>query len=307
MEHEFCKGKHPVHGKGGCENDECKGHKFCVPTCLGCPDAFHPLCKGEHSVHDDDGCGNEDCAGRRFCCLTCETCPDAVEAEDEGFFGGRDGADIKLYMACLAGPADPDERNDIRFFNEMREGYSIPQDNIWMLLEKQCTSRSILATLADCIDGVEEGQAVFVYLGGHGSSGDGEAKWSLGSYGATYGVDVAPILARCKGEVFVVTDSCHSGAFHRDLKAVLAKDKASWAPSRLTALGSVQASITAMTGWRLLDMLIDSAMTAERTPRQTCRHAVKTLRTPQPPQRAQFCFFDGAEVVEETSQRVVTP
>lgn len=307
MDSANCKGEHPVHGPGGCGNEACKGRKVCVSSCTGCPDNYHPACKGEHPVDGPDGCGSDECRGKKLCWLTCQGCPDAAhegEEEAEGFFGGRAGADVKLYMACLAGPADPADRNDIRFFDELRESYEIPHENIWRLLERQCTERSILTTLADCVETVEPGQMLFAYLGGHGSSEDGTAQWSLGSYGETRGVDVAPLVARCKGEVFVVTDSCHSGAFLRDLKNVLGKSPRAWAPPRVTALGSVQASLTAMTGWRLIDLLIDSAIQAERTPRETALHVVKTLRTPQAKQRAQLCFFEGRRVVEETSQQV---
>jgi hypothetical protein len=274
---------------------------------MGCPDNYLPGCKGEHPVDGPNGCGSDACRGKKLCWCTCQGCPDAShgsEKESPGFFGGRAGADVKLYMACLAGPADPAARNDIRFFNELRQSYEIPQDNIWMLLERQCTARSILATLADCVDTVESGQILFLYLGGHGSSENDTSHWSLGSYGATRGVDVAPLVARCKGEVFVVTDSCHSGAFLRDLKDVLAKNPGAWAPSRVTALSSVQASLTAMTGWQLLDLLTGSAITAKRTPRETARYVVETLRTPQAKQRAQLCFFQSTRVVQETSQKV---
>ncbi|MBS0658504.1 MAG: hypothetical protein JSR82_09710 [Verrucomicrobia bacterium] len=300
MQHAHCRGEHPVDGPSGCGNEACRGRKLCVPDCLGCPDNFLAACRGRHPVDGPNGCGHEACRGHARCWCTCRGCPDAAGGEPAGFFGGRAGRDIVLYLACLAGPADPSERNDLRFLDELRERHGIPAEQIWRLLERQCTERSILATFADCVETVEPGQMLFAYFGGHGDSADGRAQWSLGSHGSTQGTDLAPLLARCRGEVFVVADSCHSGAFLRDLQDALEAADA-WHPPRLTALSSTQASLSARTGWRLLELLIACAA-ADRTPRETARQVVEKLRTPEKRQRAQFCFFEGARVVERTEQ-----
>ncbi|KAI9007604.1 hypothetical protein DFJ74DRAFT_688443 [Hyaloraphidium curvatum] len=298
----LCRGDHPVDGKKGCGNEPCRGLDLCVADCPGCPGHAHPACRGKHPADGPGGCGTAACRGRKRCVRTCP-CPDAALGDRSGFFGGRKGKDIFVYVACLAGPADPAQRNDIRFVEGLMRRHGIPQENVYMLLERQCTSRAILATLADCVETVGPGQVLFLYLGGHGHPADGNSHWSLGSYGATGGADIAALLARCCGEVFVVTDSCHSGGFALDLKATLARDPANWMSPRLTFLGSAQASVVAQTGWKLVAMLIECAE-GDRAPREAARFVCGGLRTPERTQRAQLCFFEGREVVEETDQRI---
>jgi hypothetical protein len=71
-------------------------------------------------------------------------------------------------MACLAGPADPNARNDVKLINSFKE-LGVPEENIFMLLERQCTPKTIKANLKNITSNCLEGDILFVYLGGHGT------------------------------------------------------------------------------------------------------------------------------------------
>ena len=324
-----CKGKHPVDGKYGCGNNDCRGLDLCVETCLTCPNyrgvVANTVCKGQHPV--TGGCSNELCRGLTLCRQDCYTCPDYVasKAAPTLLYGEeRCSRAVKVFMACMAGPADPTKRNDITWMNNFTDLHNVPQENKWMLLvrnslspapppssskissddpftprhtptekqEKQCTPKSILATLSDCIDTVvEPGDLLIVYLGGHGTATGGQ-DYGLFSYVAnTRGPDLAPIICSSKCEVFLIVDSCYSGAIITDLQNYLEQNPDAERPD-LRVLTSVQKDLSAQTGWRLLQMLIDyQGPSSKISIPELCTTITSTLRTPNEQQRAQYFSF----------------
>jgi len=202
-------------------------------------------------------------------------------------FGPRPTRSIKVFMACLAGPADPATRNDITLIEKFKEA-GIPQDNIWLLLERQCTPLSILASLADAASEniSHEGDIIFLYLGGHGSGGSG-SDYSLATWqGGTKSGDVLKAIAKCKAEIFMVVDSCHSGAMIDDAKKFFGDD--GYKP-KMTILASTQADNSACTGWKLIQMLVDHVGSGKYiTPASVGQYVVDNLRTSLETQKAQL-------------------
>jgi len=202
-------------------------------------------------------------------------------------FGPRPAHTIKVYMACLAGPADPAARNDITLIDEFVKA-GVPNENIWRLLERQCTPTSIGPTLHDAASEnvCQEGDILVVYLGGHGSGGSGSA-YSLATWqGHTYSSTILDAIADTKAEVFMIVDSCHSGAMIDDAKAYF--QSRSYTP-KITILASTQSWSPARTGWRILQMLVDHVSSGKFiTPLQVSEYVVENLRTTLETQRAQL-------------------
>lgn len=130
-----------------------------------------------------------------------------------------------------------------------------------------------------------------MYLGGHGTATDG-SNYGLCSYVAnTYGPDLAPILCSARCEVFLIVDSCYSGAMIVDLQNYLDQNPNIHKPN-LRVLTSVQKDLSAMTGWRLLQMLVDhQGSNSNISIPDLCEFVTSNLSTPNPQQQAQYYSF----------------
>lgn len=310
----FCAGKHPVSGEKGCFNEACHGHKKCVPGCFSCPDYVHHVrsspptnehCAGKHPVDGKRGCHNAGCRGRQVCAPDCFTCPDYVAHQTGGaplppeprpenghsttLFGQhRSSGSIKTFMACLAGPADPETRNDIELMDKFRHEHHVMPQHQWMFLEHQASQPAVTAALDDATDPevIFPDDFLFVYLGGHGSAEHGSTGYRLGTYkGSVRGEDVARLVCRVPCRVFLIADSCHSGAMINDVKEHL-KDNPLRCES-LTILTSIQAELPATTGWKLIQFLIEG-LSSDAPEEDLARLVCAQLRTSTKQQRAQM-------------------
>ena len=202
-------------------------------------------------------------------------------------FGPRPTRSIKVFMACLAGPADPATRNDTTLIEKFKEA-GVPQDNIWCLLERQCTPKSIIANLSDAASEniSHENDIMLIYLGGHGNGGSGK-DYSLATWeGFTMSGDVLRAISKCKAEIFMVVDSCHSGAMIDDAKRFFGSEKSK---PKMTILTSTQADNSACTGWKLIQMLVDHVGSGKYiTPASVGQYVVDNLKTSLETQKAQL-------------------
>jgi len=197
-------------------------------------------------------------------------------------FGPRVASSIKVLLACLAGPADPNVRNDIILINKFKE-IGVPSENIFMLLERQCTPDMIKASLQNLVYNSQEGDIIFIYLGGHGNKKiDGYylSTWE----GKTCSKDILPILQNCKSEIFMVVDSCYSGQMIEDFK----KQKNS---PKTSILASTQSDQSAYSGWKLLQMLIENIFNIDSSfsePKTIMNYIEKNFITSSETQKAQI-------------------
>jgi len=194
-------------------------------------------------------------------------------------FGPRPASSIKVFMACMAGPADPSTRNDITLIETFIKA-GVPREYIWMFLERQATKGTISECLPTCVDVCDPDDILFVYLGGHGSGPSDE--YHLCTWGGGTGSSIVlSAIQQCKCPVFMVVDSCYAGQMIEDAKAM---DNL----PPLTICASVQRDSPASTGWRLIQYLIDHVSSGDYvTPMQISSYIVENLRTPNPNQRAQ--------------------
>ena len=88
-------------------------------------------------------------------------------------FGPRATQSIKVFLACLAGPADPQTRNDVLLIEKFKT-IGVPPQNILALYEYQCSRLSIYYSLLNMVLNCNPGDILFLYLGGHGSVSNGE-------------------------------------------------------------------------------------------------------------------------------------
>jgi hypothetical protein len=320
----FCKGTHSA-GESGCNNPKCKGIDLCVAGCATCPDfvaawngAMNDCCKGQHAV--SGGCENEGCRGLALCAADCVGCPDFIErhghqhASSRGGVGGvigddskqwwsRSGSRIKLYMACLAGPADPATRNDISLMRGLQEKFDVPQENMWLLLENQVSLASVHATIGDLAASCTAADVAVVYIGGHGSAASQDHDYRLESYrGRAEGEVIAAKLWACPCPLFVIIDSCHSAAFINDAVATAKAKNARVVCPEMVILASTQADNEAQTGWRIVAALHDAWLRGDdaKAPTQVATSVAATLRTGNERQRAQWAHIVGGELVSST-------
>jgi hypothetical protein len=54
-------------------------------------------------------------------------CPNKISIVP--FFGPRSNVSIKVFMACLAGPADPNVRNDYALVDAFKQKLGVPAEN----------------------------------------------------------------------------------------------------------------------------------------------------------------------------------
>src|SRR3989338_9716010 len=144
-------------------------------------------------------------------------------------FGCRPASSIKVFMACLAGPADPLTRNDIILIDRLNKEVGVPRENTWMFLERQCTPKAIFESLKVAA-GVcnDENDILFVYLGGHGcrkknsvcESTGNSYEYNLSTWeGSTPSSLILEAIEKIKCPVFMVVDSCYSGQMIDDAKS----------------------------------------------------------------------------------------
>ncbi len=265
----FCSGGHPVSGENGCHNEGCSGLDLCAPDCFTCPDYVRQ--------------------SLRVASLPTE--PRAENGHSTSLFGQqRSSGSIKTFMACLAGPADPEVRNDIELMDKFRSVHHVLPQHQWMFLEQQATQPTVTSALSDATDPelIYPDDFLFVYLGGHGSAEHGSTGYRLGTYkGSVQGEDVARLVCRVPCRVFLIADSCHSGALINDVKAHLEENPLGC--ESLTVLTSIQAELAATTGWQLIQFLIDG-LSDDAPEQDLARRVCDELRTSTKKQRAQlFC------------------
>lgn len=186
-------------------------------------------------------------------------------------FGPRVASSIKVFMACLAGPADPLYRPDISLIKKFEE-IGVPNDNIYMLLEKQCTPTVIEACLKNLVKFSENDDVLFVYIGGHGNyylkkdmkdEGNKTRNYYLCTHeGCTESFKVLEILSKSKAsEINIVIDSCYSGQFIMDFINEFAED---FKDKKVKLLASTNWNMSAKTGWRIVDYLNDQLFSKEK-------------------------------------------
>ena len=171
-------------------------------------------------------------------------------------FGCRPASSIKVFMACLAGPADPMTRNDIILIDKLHKEIGVPRENIWMFLERQCTPNAIYESLKVAAEICnDENDILFVYLGGHGSRKQSEVyqesgnkfEYNLGTWGgSTPSSLVLKAIQTVKCPVFMVVDSCYSGQMIDDAKSYFLHAPLA---HELYVLTSTQNDKSAQTGW----------------------------------------------------------
>jgi hypothetical protein len=129
-------------------------------------------------------------------------------------FGIRSSQSIKMLVACLAGPADPEERNDISLVNKFKD-LGVPTENIYMLIETQCIPSIIQACLTNLVKNSRQGDILFLYLGGHGSrlfNHLNQPQYALCTYESLLPSSfILDPLQYLNSDVFTVIDSCYSG------------------------------------------------------------------------------------------------
>lgn len=213
-------------------------------------------------------------------------------------FGLRLASSIKVFMACLAGPADPLTRNDIKLIDRLNSEVGIPRDNTWMFLERQCTPNVIKESLTVATGTCQPKEDfLFVYLGGHGSrkssdvfgkSGNGY-EYVLGTWGGgTSSELVLKAIENAKCPVFMVVDSCHSGQMIPDAKSFFENKS----HPTIYILASTQSDNSAQTGWKLIQKLIDHMVDGSKKQDVNATtigmDVVDTLVTSLQGQKAQF-------------------
>jgi len=196
-------------------------------------------------------------------------------------FGPRIASSIKVLLACLAGPVDPNVRNDLILINKFKE-IGVPSENIFMLLERQCTPDMIKASLQNLVYNSQEGDIIFIYLGGCGNkNSDG---YYLNTWeGETSSKELLSILQKCKSEIFMIVDSSFSGQMIDDFKTFKNNPKSS-------IIASTQSYNDGYTGWRLLQMLIENVFTIDTftDPKTIMNYIEKNFSTSSKTQKAQI-------------------
>ncbi len=196
-------------------------------------------------------------------------------------FGPRTTCSIKVLIASLAGPADPTYRNDTILVQKFKD-FGVPAENIHLMLEKQCTPKTLTTNLENTLEFCNEGDILFLYIGGHGINSKGY--YELCTHGGyTSSKMILKSLKSAKCEVFLVVDSCYSGQMIEDIKYnnfTLPKD--------FHILASTNPDLCAMTGWRLLQLLIDNIFIPNTytNPIEVCNTIQEKLVTPLQGQRA---------------------
>lgn len=196
--------------------------------------------------------------------------------------GPRTACSIKVLIACLAGPADPSVRNDTILAQKFKD-FGVPAENITMLLEKQCTPKTITTMLENSLTQCNEGDVLFLYLGGHGTNSNGYYELCTHN-GYTSSKMILDVLKHSKCEVFMVVDSCYSGLMIEDIKV----SKTFQNKKNLHVLSSTTHDLCAMTGWRLVQLLIDNLFVSDSysSPGDICKTVEEQLVTPQKGQKA---------------------
>ncbi len=204
-------------------------------------------------------------------------------------FGPRPARTIKILLVCLAGPADPAVRNDTVLIDKFIKA-GVPRENIWMLLEKQSTPKTISAALKNIVSKnvLAPDDILFIYLGGHGTA---KGQYYLATWeGFTPSSLVLSEIEKTSAQVFMVIDSCYSGNMILDAKKWFKRKR----KPRLSILTSVQANKTAYTGWRLISLLIENITKGTYvSPQSIGKNIVKKLRTSASYQRAQYFDFEN--------------
>lgn len=215
-------------------------------------------------------------------------------------FGPRPSSTIKVFMACLAGPADPLKRTDIGFIDDFYK-IGVPYENIHMLLETQCTPKVILANLENLVSNCQNGDVLVCYLGGHGNrqkrlsidpllclKASSYYEYNLCTYkGCTISTDVFKVLKGCPAEIYLIIDSCYSGQmiedylnYHEDLKL------------NIQFLSSTLCDLSAWTGWLLVDMLRSRIFDQSKNTsfNEVCLDIVQNFKTSSEEQKAVYNF-----------------
>jgi len=197
-------------------------------------------------------------------------------------FGPRTTQSIKVFVACMAGPADPLERNDIELVKKF-DSIGVPPENIFLLLEKQCTPKTIQVNLENIVESLNEGDILFLYVGGHGSNHKGF--YELCTWGGyTNSHLIMSCLKNCKSEVFLIIDSCFSGLMIEDVKNCKFSLK-----NNLHLLSSTHHDLPAWTGWKLIKMLIENIFINDYSDAKTIGNFIsKYFSTSNPQQKANF-------------------
>ena len=203
-------------------------------------------------------------------------------------FGPRPACSIKVFMACLAGPADPTVRNDILLIDKFKS-IGVPQENTWLLLEKQCTPKNIKANLENMIYCTNECDIIFIYLGGHGNNSNNQ--YNLCTYDEyTTSTDVLDILTKTKAEVFLIVDSCYSGQIINDFQAYEKHITTTY-----NILTSTYSNMSAYTGWKLIQLLIDVIFNKDETKApsilEICKYIQDNLITSLKEQKANHYYL----------------
>ncbi len=213
-----------------------------------------------------------------------------IDSNTTTLFGPRKPQSIKVFLACLAGAADPSSRNDIQLMQRFAQS-GIPQENLWMFLEHQVERKSIKASLKSACHTCAPDDFLFIYVGGNGLSDSNYSKKGYGLYCVNgkpiRGRDVLKSISKCLGEVFLIVDSGFSGQMIEDAKTFFAKR--SFQGKKLSILTSTQANNTACTGWKLVQLLIDQLFSGSIcSAKEVGLFVVENLKTSLENQIAQF-------------------
>lgn len=170
-------------------------------------------------------------------------------------FGPRPACSIKVLVASLAGPANPIERSDIELVNKFIE-YGVPRENIWLLIEKQCSSSYLLSTINNISPNLKDNDILFMYLGGHGTINTNN-NLNLKEYvfctntENTSSKNILDAIKSIRSRIFMIVDSCYSGQMINDIKRYNNLEC-----NRLDVLTSTDPDLSAYTGWILCNLLL---------------------------------------------------
>lgn len=218
-------------------------------------------------------------------------------------FGPRLASSIKVLIICLADPADPRLRNDIDM-EKLFLSAGVPRENVTTLLEHQATAEASMAAIKASVRACKPGDVFFFYMGSHGSDAEDEY-WMTLSDGHLQGTLVAEQLAKCKADILLSVDSCHSGKMleklgyytktktseeFKALRGSTLSDEKS--PAKIVAAASTQANNTAQSQWNFVRLLLEGLRTDRRyNIESVAQYVVSTLKTPKEDQVPQIGYY----------------
>jgi hypothetical protein len=203
-------------------------------------------------------------------------------------------------MACLAGPADPLQRVDIGLINDFYD-IDVPHENVYKLLETQCTPKVILSNLENLVSNCQKDDVLVCYLGGHGCGAKRSSinndinlvqsayyEYNLATYkGYTTSSSIYEVLKGCQAEIYLIIDSCYSGQmiedyfnYHSELNL------------NIKFLSSTLWNLSAYTGWLLIEMLRERIFDKSKNTsfNDICLDIVEKFKTSSKEQKAVYNY-----------------